>query len=88
MDTSSITNNGILGASQEKDFDQLTNEEKIERCRMVIKKKQYSMDSLEERIQKLERFFNHEHVNGKIMIDIKTINNNLRLSDITNNKYF
>lgn len=53
----------------------LTSDEKIERMRETIKSLQYVIGELQRKSQNaINDFQNHEHLNGKIVKDIKTYN--------------
>ena len=62
---------GSLCPQREKYWKELTDTEKIERLRIVLKRKENKIDSLESMIYKLTRLFEeHIHLDGKLVMSI------------------
>lgn len=68
-----ITNQTYTPPKMWKD---LTDSEKIERMREIIKQMQYQISTCQGNTQDLKNDFqNHAHIDGKIMKDVKAFNN-------------
>lgn len=73
-------NIGAVSSSQTytppKMWKDLTDSKKIERMREIIKQMQYQISTCQGNTQDLKNDFqNHAHLDGKIMKDVKTLNN-------------
>lgn len=56
---------------ESKSWEELTDTQKIERMKMYVKSSQYSITQLKREIEQLKQLYKHEHLNGKLVMEIK-----------------
>jgi hypothetical protein len=75
MNMGSVTSGLIGGCCREKYWKELSDTEKIERLRTILKRKESSISALESMFYKLTRLFEeHIHHDGKLVMPIRARN--------------